>query len=1220
VSDNVFETANSVFAQALYEDYLRDPMSVPEEWRELFRTGVEGEAPNTPNAAAEEQGAGGPGKAQTAPRPQATTAAPPPAGARPSPRDTEAASPTGTMPITGPALRLLQNMEDSLSVPTATSYRELDVATLWDRRKEANDQLAAKDLKLSFTHLIGWAIVLAAKEYPSMVKAVVDVDGKPHRYDPGQINLGLAVDVQRKDGSRGLLVPVIKAADAMTFRQFHEEYERLVNGARDGKLMPDAYQGATITLTNPGTIGTAASVPRLMSGQGSIIATGTIRSLAGARIMTVSSTYDHRIIQGAESGFFLQTIDKLLQGERNFYEGIATELGISLSGAGSPAPEAAPANTTDKPQGVPVQFAEKSVAPERLYHVAAAMSLVKAHRTHGFLAAQLDPLGTQPVGDPALDPEPLGLTREVMEQLPTDVLRVYVPGKNLAEALPHLRDTYCGSIAYEIEHIDNHQQRVWLRHFIESGQHRASSTPDGRKHILETLIQVDGLETFLHRNYLGHKRFGIEGLDMLVPMLHTALDIAADHGTEQVVIGMAHRGRLSVLANILDVSNETLLAEFEGGAEVEETLAPRGGTGDVKYHHGREGVYVTPGGKSIDVKLMPNPSHLEAVDPVVEGYARAAQTNHDTGNHEPLKCMPVLIHGDAAFAGQGVVAETLNLGELAGYATGGTLHIIANNQVGFTTTPREARSTDFASDLAKGFDIPIIHVNADDPDACIAAIRLAMRYRAEYGSDCVIDLVGYRRHGHNEGDEPRYTQPLMYQRVDAHQRVREIYAKKLIQDGIITEGDVDVALESLTSKLLETQKRLKERVADGDRGREPVRTSQFEAIVEPTTAVAASYLKVLNEDLLSAPNGFTVNPKLKRQLDRRANAFSEKPDIDWAHAEALALGTLIKEGYPVRLTGQDTARGTFSQRHLALHDAETGEMYAPIQHLPDAKAHFELHNSPLSEYAALGFEYGYSVRAPKALVLWEAQFGDFANSAEIIIDQFIVAGLAKWGQTSRLVLLLPHGYEGQGPEHSSARIERFLAIAAEYNIRVANCSTPAQYFHLLRRQALHRERRPLVIMTPKSLLRMPQAASSIKDLTDGAFYAVLDDTGLPGTRDDITRLVMCSGKVYYDVVMDPRRAEAKHVAVSRVEMLYPFPSADIQELLRRYPNLKEVVWVQEEPSNFGPRKFLVPQILSLADRNVHIESVSRPERSSPAEGYPAAHKEEQNRIVSEALR
>ncbi len=1188
--ENIFETVNSGLAQAMYEDFLRDPGSVPAEWRVLFENGLQGETPADVAAS-------------PTPTPSAVAA---PAGP---------AVPNGgtAEPIKGPAFRLVQNMEASLAIPTATSFREIDMTRLWDLRKSFNAQLADRNLKLSFTHVIGWAIVQALRDFPTLYHVLLREGDAAHRFVPDGPSLGLAVDVERRDGSRGLLVPVIKRADLMTFVEFHREYERVVAGARQGKLLPDAYQGATLTLTNPGTIGTVASVPRLMTGQGSIVATGAIRTVGSARLMTITSTYDHRIIQGAESGSFLQRIDGLLQGADDFYEGMATEFALTVE---PPAPAASPRT----PAETPTLRTGSAVAQEMLYHVAAAMSLVKAHRTHGYLAAQLDPLGTKPVGDPALNPEPLGLTPETMAGIPTDVLRVYVPGRTLAEAFPQLREVYCRTIAYELEHIAAHDERVWLRRVIESGEHRTPLATDDQRRLLDILVRVEGLESFLHRAYLGHKRFGIEGLDALVPILHWAIDAAAENGTSNVVLGMAHRGRLNVLTHVLGVSYETLLAEFEGGREVEETLAPKGGTGDVKYHHGASGVFRSANEQDVSLTLMPNPSHLEAVGPVVEGYARAVQTLREVGagSHRPERCFPILVHGDAAFAGQGVVAETFNLTNLKGYDTGGTLHIIVNNQVGFTTAPREARSTDFASDLAKGFDVPIVHVNADDPEACIAAVRLAMMYRRRYGKDCVIDLVGYRRHGHNEGDEPRYTQPSMYRVIDDHPTVRQLYADRLIEAGVVTPDQVNAKTTAQYNLLLETQKKLQEDVAGEDRGEEPVRTVHPERVREPDTAVSPDILEKVNQHLLVVPNEFTIHHKLKRQLERRPAAFEGKAGIDWAHAEALALGSLLYDGTPIRLTGQDTERGTFSHRHMVLHDVATGQEYAPIQHLPRATASFELHNSALSEYGVLGFEYGYSVQAPDALVLWEAQFGDFANGAEIIIDQFIVAGLAKWGQTSRLVLLLPHGYEGQGPEHSSARLERFLALTAEDNIRVANCSTPAQYFHILRRQALHEEPRPMVMMTPKSLLRLPQAVSRINELAEGRFHPVLDDPTVTDAPMNITRLVMCSGKVYYDIIGNARRPEAGHVAVGRIELLYPFPTEAMAQLLERYSNVKEIVWVQEEPSNFGGRKWMVPQLAELAG-TATVTEISRPERSSPAEGYPAAHKAEQHRIVSEAL-
>jgi len=1144
-----------------------------------------------------------------------------------APTSTLPASPIphpGLTPITGPAARLVQNMTDSLAVPTATSFREVAAGVLDTQRRALNAQLAAAGKKISFTHLIGWALVQATKQFSVMTHAFQDVEGKPHRFDPQGSNLGLAVDVERKDGTRGLVVPVIKRADQMDFATFHATYETLVEKARTNKLLPDAFAGATITLTNPGTIGTVASVPRLMKGQGSIIATGAIRDTAGTKVITITSTYDHRVIQGAESGMFLRKMDSLLQGEERFYEGVAESLGLRGMGTGEsrmviPSAHTIPQSPVPIPRG-------GALGVEELKHVAAATALVRAIRRLGHRAAQLDPLGSAPPGDPALEPGPLGLTPDVMARIPAEVLRIYVPGATLAEALPRLRQTYCGTIAYEVEHIASHEERVWLRQVIESGEHRTPLTAAEKRALLARLTAVEQLERFLHRAYLGQKRFSIEGLDAAVPMLDEVLELAGRAGARKVVLGMAHRGRLNVLAHVVGLAYETIFAEFEGGRPVEETLTPEGGTGDVKYHHGAEGVYQTAAGTPVTVALSPNPSHLEAVNPVVEGRARADQTTRrgSEEHHDPAVAVPVLIHGDAAFAGQGVVAETFNLARLTGYATGGTIHLIGNNQVGFTTDPREGRSTDYSSDLAKGFDAPIIHVNADDPEACLAAVRLAMLYREKFHADVVIDLVGYRRYGHNETDEPAYTQPLMYERIRQTPTVRQKYADQLAREGVLDAAAAEAEAAAANQRLAETQQALKASLAPGAKGgegrtsgggEEPQRITH-QTGAEPDTAVPAEVLRGLNEQLLAVPDGFTVNPKLKRQLERRREALAG--GIDWAHAEALAFAALLTEGTPIRLTGQDTERGTFSQRHLVLHDATSGARWAPIQHLPGARAPLELHNSPLSEFACVGFEYGYAVAAPEALVLWEAQYGDFANGAEVIIDQFIFSGLAKWGQTSRLTLLLPHGYEGQGPEHSSARLERFLALGAEGNIRVANCTTPEQYFHLLRRQARHPELRPLVVMTPKSLLRLPAAASSLADLTAGGFRAVLWDAERP-QLDQITRVLLCSGKVYYDLMASPRRPATPHVAIGRVELLYPFPAEAIGEYVKRYPNLQEIVWVQEEPRNMGARKFVLPKLRDVAPASVAIKDVSRPERASPAEGYPAAHQAEQARIVVAAF-
>jgi len=1227
---NVFETANAGFAQVMYEEFLRDPSSVGPEWRRLFESGVVGVRPEN----GEPSGPGSDGQTQSAATP---VAEPQPARVEPVSKPTAAAVPPVTgaasspnaTPITGPAARLVGNMEESLRVPTATTFRELPVGVLEARRRELNNALrnAGRPEKVSFTHLIGFALVRAAHAHPVMTTVFVHSGATPARINTGKVNLGLAVDVERKDGSRGLVVPVIQDAASGTFAQFHSTYESLVEKARANKLMPDAFAGANMTLTNPGGLGTVASVPRLMAGQGSIVAVGAIgyppaftelsddriRELGISKVMTVTSTYDHRVIQGAESGEFLRALDGLIQGEEKFYEDVFASLGL-------PGPSVQPALTeapTAKLGRGSTPVRESTVA---LYHVAAAMALVKAYRTHGHLAAHLDPLGSEPRGDPSLDPEPLGLTPDVMSSIPAAVLRVATPGETLADAMPALQDAYCGTIAYELEHIAVHNERVWLRQMIESGAHRTPLGVEEQKWLLQRLTEVETLEKFLHKAYLGAKRFSIEGVDMLVPMLDLIIELSAQQGTREVVIGMAHRGRLNVLAHTVGRPYESIFAEFEGGRHVEAgKLTPEGGTGDVKYHHGAEGSYRTRTGKSLTVTLSPNPSHLEFVGPVVDGRARARQTSRRgrEAHHDATAALPVIIHGDAAFAGQGVVAETFNLGALAGYRTGGTIHLITNNQVGFTTDMVDARSTRHASDLAKGFDVPIIHVNADDPEACVAAVRLAMAYREKFREDVLIDLVGYRRHGHNEGDEPNYTQPQMYERIRALPTVREIYAASLAERGVVSGDAAKSAAEAAYQRLVDVQQNFK--AGMGKAVPAEAAPAERSSGMEVETAVPAELLTAINEQLLTWPADFAVNTKLKKQLERRRAVLGAEGGIDWAHAEALALSTLLVEGIPVRLTGQDTERGTFSQRHLVLHDAEHDVSYAPIAHLPGALATIELHNSPLSELAPLGFEYGYSAAAPETLVLWEAQFGDFVNAAQVILDQFIVSGLSKWGLTTRLTLLLPHGYEGQGPEHSSARLERFLQLAAEGNIRVANPTTPAQYFHLLRRQARRSRQRPLIIMTPKSLLRLPQASSRLEDLTSGTFQAILDDPVAAQHRDQVEKLVLCSGKVYYDIMAEAAKKDRSHVAVARVEQLYTFPAPELTALLARYPSVREVTWVQEEPRNMGAWHFLEQRVRHALKPGIPLRYVGRPERASPAEGYPAAHAAEQKRIVEEAL-
>jgi 2-oxoglutarate dehydrogenase E1 component len=1158
--------------------------------------------------------------------------------------------PAGAQQLKGASAALARYMEQSRSIPTATSFRTLTVSTLDARRRE----LKAAGRRVSYTHLIAYAIALAAQESAVMANHYSEIDGRPHRIEDGQVNLGLAVDVEKKDGARTLMVPVIVNAGAMRFDEFVAAYDALVEKARTNTLSADDLQGANITLTNPGGIGTVASVPRLMVGQGTIVATGSIAYPVGMgaigemigveKVMTMTSTYDHRIIQGAESGRFLAKIEEYLQGEHAFYEEAFAALGVELGPL--PPPPAPVAAATAAASETASQAAPPAPASEELLEaVQAASTLVTRFRSHGHLAARLDPLGSEPEGEPGLDPEAIGLTPAITALIPAKILHMYVPGATLADALPHLRETYCGTIAYEIEHIASHRQRVWLREHIESGAFRGPLTSEEQQTLLKRLIEVDALERFMHKAYLGQHQFSIEGLDMTVPMLDELIQLSAAHGGREVVIGMAHRGRLNVLAHNLGRPYDTIFAEFEGASTLEAvTTIPQGGTGDVKYHHGTQGTYRLPGGGAIMVNLESNPSHLEYVSAVVEGATRAAQTTrHGPHAHQDTNAaVPIAIHGDASFPAQGVVAETLNLQALDGYKVGGTVHLIMNNQVGFTTDPDDARSTQWASDLAKGFDVPIIHVNSDDVPACMSAVRLAFAFRQEFGHDVLIDLIGYRRFGHNESDEPAYTQPEMYAKIKGKKRVAELWAERLVNEGVVSKEEVEKLGQGVWDNLTILHQRLKATIeAAAEHGGEEG-TGEYQLDRSPSpdvdTAVAAERLRRLGEEMLRTPEGFTVHPKLVKQLQRRREALDDASSsanapgeaggaaassqprgaIDWAHAEALAFASLLTEGTPIRLTGQDTERGTFSQRHMVLHDAKTGQTVCPIQNLPEALAPLELHNSPLSELACMGFEYGYSQEAPETLVLWEAQFGDFVNSAQVIIDQFIVSGLAKWGQTSRLTLLLPHGYEGSGPEHSSARLERFLALAAEGSIRVASPTTPAQYFHLLRRQARIAKQRPLIVMTPKSLLRLPQATSSVADMAENTrFEPVLAE---PGVRDElVTRLVLCTGKIYYDLVGHPDRSRHEGLAVGRVELLYPFPEGQILALMNRYPRLEEVVWVQEEPRNMGPRAHMFPRLMQIMPDGMGFGYIGRPERASPGEGYPAAHIAEQSRIVTTAI-
>ncbi|MCW2961089.1 MAG: 2-oxoglutarate dehydrogenase, subunit [Thermoleophilia bacterium] len=1250
------DALNDGFVQLMYENWLANPASVSEEWQTLFREGGD-------------PARGGTAVAVPPPPPAASPAAAPQA-AKPAAK-ANGAIPDDAKPMKGPDAGLVKNMTASLAVPTATTIRTIAVATLDAKRRELNAKLAGQGRKLSFTHLVAWALVEGWQQVPVMGHVFQEINGRPYRIPHEHVNFGLAVDVEKPDGSRGLMVPCVQQADTLGPKGFFDAYDALVAKSRTGKLGLEDMLGTTLTLTNPGGLGTVASVPRLMNGQGAIIATGAINfpvefqhlskerlaEIGVAKVMTVTSTYDHRIIQGAESGRFLNIVDKLLQGEDGFYDRVADALGVGTGEVtttaepepvvtDAPSPEQAADNghgpapvllepgaamvpvhgdLLPEPAPFPLLPAAKiDVSEDQLASVAAAMAIVKAFRTHGHLAANLDPLGSPPPGDPNMDPATVGLTDEIMRTIPAKVLRIGVEGETLADALPRLREKYCGTIAYEIEHIADHDQRVWLRRMIEAGEHRQPLDPSTKKWLLGRLIQVEGFERFVRRAYLTQKQFSIEGLDMMVPMLDVLVEAAAESGAHEVVLGMAHRGRLNILSHTLGLPYDRVLRFFEAESRVVEgTEVSGGGTGDVKYHMGASSTVETQNG-DIEVTMMPNPSHLEVVNPVVEGRTRASQTLQRGREltFDGSAAVPVLIHGDAAFAGQGVVAETLNLQALDGYQTGGTIHLIANNQVGFTTNPRDGRSTRYASDLAKGFDMPIIHVNADDPEACLAAMKLAVAYRSRFHEDVLIDLIGYRRHGHNETDEPNYTQPKMYATIKAHKRVRELYAEQLVNEGIITAEEVKERYEERYKALSSLHEANVLALGNRDASELDEPTGDIIDIgtsTEPETSLDEGEIRRLSEELLQVPDGFTVNQKLARQLTKRA----QMPDgtFDWGAAEALAYASLLEAGTNIRLTGQDSERGTFSHRHMVLHDANTGEKFAPVQHLTGASGSLEVYNSPLSELACLGFEYGYSIHAPEALVIWEAQFGDFVNGAQIVSDQFLTSGMVKWGLTSRLTLLLPHGYEGNGPEHSNGRLTRWLASAAEGNIRIAMPSTSAQMFHLLRRQALIAQKRPLIVMAPKGLLKVAYAQSPLKDFTDGRFEWVIDDPAIASDeqRNAVRRLVLCSGKVYHDIAQHESRAEVTDTAIARLELLYPFPRKQVASLLASYPNVQEVVWAQEEPLNFGAFPHLNMRMPGLLGEGVEWSYVGRPKRSSASEGYTSVHNLEQTRIVREAL-
>ena len=1209
--------ANATYVQGLLERFRNNPELVDDSWRAYFdeltsngATVVVATATDGDTAAATKKAPAVPASA-TAPAPAPET--------KPQPEGE-------VIPIRGPALKIVENMQSSLSVPTATSERRIPVKLLDENRSIINKHLAENDRgKASYTHLIAWAMLRALDSFPQLNDGYAEVDGASVRLKRKNVNLGVAVDLTKKDGSRTLLVPNIKNANTLNFAEFLTAYDDVITRAREGKLQISDFQGTTVSLTNPGTIGTVASVPRLMEGQSVIIATGAIEypaeyqamapealsQLGISKAITISSTYDHRIIQGAESGAFLARVHDFITGKHDFYKDIFLNLGI---------PHAPLRWSLDRnPFFLPGDQVREQTLKE-----AKVIELINAYRVRGHLIADTDPLHALPIlYHPELDIENYGLTI-------WDLDRVFITdglanreSATLREILDILQHAYCGKVGIEYRHIQNKEEKQWIREQIRREfVHQEPLPADVKKRLLWKLISAEQFERFLHTKYLGQKRFSLEGCETIIPLLDRLIDGAAARGVEHITFGMAHRGRLNVLANVIGNLCERIFAAFEGSIHPEFPADE----GDVKYHQGATGERVLADGRRVELTLSPNPSHLEAVDPVVEGMIRATQDTMQgqrgvTREQVIDLALPVLLHGDAAFAGQGIVMETLNLAGLKGYRTGGTIHIIINNQIGFTTGPEAGRSTIYSTDVARMTQLPIFHINGDDPEAAYRVLQIALNYRQQFNKDVVLDLIGFRRLGHNETDEPSYTQPLMYARVKAHPGVRTVYAKRLIKEGVVTEEEVNNLIAERVRRYEEALQNAKRKVAD-----EPKQSQQHVEELDGSevvpTGVAAETIRNIAHKIAVVPEGFHVNPKMVGQLARRGKMGDGSAPIDWAFAEAVAFGSLVLEGTRVRLSGQDSGRGTFSQRHAVLYDTRTGQSWAPLSELrseSNPAARFDVYDSSLSEEGVLGFEYGYSVVDKDALVLWEAQFGDFGNGAQTIIDQYIAASEDKWKQTSRIVLLLPHGYEGQGPEHSSARLERYLQLCAENNLQVCYPTTPAQYFHLLRRQVRPGMERPLVVMTPKSLLRLPAASSTIEEMVNGGFQPLIDDAEITD-RDAVTRVVLCSGKVYYDFMEARKQSEERVVAVVRLEQLYPFPLQILRDTLAKYPNAKDLVWAQEEPQNMGGWTFIherLENLLSSCERALYI---GRSPSASPATGSYSIHQNEQAALVEAALK
>ena len=1238
--------ANEWLVDEIYQQYLQDPNSVDRAWWDFFadyKPGAAGApapagpaaagaaettsqtptpAPQPAAPAAPAQPAAPAAPPAPAPAPAAKTAAPSPAKpaqpaqapAQPKAKAAPAAqAPEGPELITlrGPAAAVAKNMNASLELPTATSVRAVPVKLLFDNRIVINNHLKrARGGKISFTHLIGFAMVQAIKAMPSMNWSFGEKDGKPTLIKPPHINLGLAIDLVKPNGDRQLVVAAIKKAETLNFFEFWQAYEDIVRRAREGKLTMDDFTGVTVSLTNPGGLGTVHSVPRLMPGQSVIMGVGsmdypaefqgtsqdTLNKLGISKVMTLTSTYDHRVIQGAASGEFLRTVANLLLGENNFYDDVFEALRIPYE---------------------PVRWLKDIDAShdDDVTKAARVFELIHSYRVRGHVMADTDPLEYRQRKHPDLDITEHGLTLWDLER---EFAVGGFSGKSmmkLRDILGVLRDSYCRTTGIEFMHIQDPKQRKWIQDRVE--RPHAKPEREEQLRILRRLNAAEAFETFLQTKYVGQKRFSLEGGESVIPLLDAVLDSAAESRLDEVVIGMAHRGRLNVLANIVGKSYAQIFREFEGNLDPKSMH----GSGDVKYHLGAEGTFTGLDGEQIKVSLAANPSHLEAVDPVLEGIARAKQDIINKGGTD-FTVLPVAIHGDAAFAGQGVVAETLNMSQLRGYRTGGTVHIVINNQVGFTAAPESSRSSMYATDVARMIEAPIFHVNGDDPEAVVRVARLAFEFRQAFNKDVVIDLICYRRRGHNESDNPAFTQPLMYDLIDKKRSVRKLYTESLIGRGDITLEEAEQALQDYQGQLEKVFTEVREATSQPSAVQTPDPQAEFPVAVG--TAVTAEVVKRIAESQVNIPDHITVHPRLLPQLQRRATMV-EDGTIDWGMGETLAIGSLLLEGVPVRLAGQDSQRGTFGQRHAVIIDRETGEEYTPLQYLAEDQARLNVYNSLLSEYAAMGFEYGYSLARPDALVMWEAQFGDFVNGAQTVVDEFISSAEQKWNQTSGVVLLLPHGYEGQGPDHSSARPERFLQLCAQNNMTVAMPTSPANYFHLLRWQVHNPHHKPLVVFTPKSMLRLKAAASKAEEFTTGQFRPVIGDSSADPAA--VKKVVFCAGKVYYDLEAERVKRGVKDTAIIRIERLYPLPGAELQAEIKKYPNAEKYLWAQEEPANQGAWPFIALNLIDHLDLAVgadippgeRLRRISRPHSSSPAVGSAKRHQAEQEQLVREVF-